>query len=307
MKNKANQRSWPARRALSVFLMAAAAQTGASAATIFFNTPAGSGNVWGNPGSWFPNVLPGAGDTVVISGQRSAAMNLSNVTIQNLQMAGSSAITGFSAPYRLTVTGALIDDGTSNISLNNNSVVSVADISGYTGKFTLNSTGGTATQLLLGPSSTIKGDIILSPINSGSLNVVTGTTAAASATNNGHISGQGAIGFNGLINAGTIASSGELDIAPNAFNNTGLLQTNTGSVMNIQASNFVNLSGTILTGGSYDLSGTLFLQNASAVNTIGANTKVTLRSGGSISGLAGNLLANLGSNQGQLNVQGGPG
>ena len=133
-------------------------------------------------------------------------------------------------------------------------------------------------------------------------------------TNSSTITGAGSIGDSnpmGITNNGTIVSTSTtspLIIQPDVtgFTNNGKLTVNKGTVMNINGL-FNNISAGTLTGGSYTVSGTLQLQNASitsnnvSLTLIGAAAQI-FNSFNSTNALAG--LASIGS-KGVLTLQNG--
>ena len=90
-------------------------------------------------------------------------------------------------------------------------------------------------------------------------------------TNNGTINANVPVGTNGLqlnitgypggtVNNGIMEASngGMLNISPSAsFNNTGTLNAASGSTISVSNNNFLNLSNGTLTGGTYNVTGTL--------------------------------------------------
>ena len=130
------------------------------------------------------------------------------------------------------------------------------------GSITLNSTGNTTELAVAGASVTLTGVGNVTMSNNAN-NFILGTTNTNILTNRVIIQGSGNIGNNsmGLVNGGTIIAnqSTPLVIQPNfmGFTNNGTLQVNSGDIMHVQTGPFANFVGTTLTGGTYNVSGTL--------------------------------------------------
>jgi hypothetical protein len=129
------------------------------------------------------------------------------------------------------------------------------------GAITLNSTGNFTELALKGGPVTLSGGSVTMSNSADNFILGSGTTNVL--TNQETIQGAGNIGNNsmGLINSGTIiANQGTpLIIQPNSmgFSNTGTLQVSTGDVMHVETGPFTNFLGGTLTGGTYNVSGTL--------------------------------------------------
>jgi hypothetical protein len=132
------------------------------------------------------------------------------------------------------------------------------------GKITLNSAGNT-TSLIIGTSSvTLSGGGTLTLTDSANpQNFIVGASGTDTLTNQETIQGSGNIGNSsmGLINSGIILANGThtLFIQPSSsgFTNNGTLQAASGSTMHVEGGPFTNFSASTLKGGTYNVSGTL--------------------------------------------------
>ncbi len=152
-----------------------------------------------------------------------------------------------------------------------------------------------------------KGSIALS--GTGSLTLTNGTVTAtgsnATLKTGAHntISGSGTISNFGVTNAGTLSANqaAPLIILPSAagLDNTGTIKVSAGDTMEIGTSAggaFTNFSGTTLTGGIYNLTGTLqFGASGTTIATNAAN--ITLNGSGEMMDFGGhNILAGFNNN-----------
>ncbi len=136
--------------------------------------------------------------------------------------------------------------------------------------------------LSIGNSVTLagtKGTVVLS--NSAS-NLITAATSGLTLTNDNTIEGAGTIEKMAIVNDGTIAAnqSTGLIILPSSggLTNKGILSVSTGDTMEIGTSAggaLVNFSGTTLTGGTYDVTGTLEF-GASGTSLVTNDASITL-------------------------------
>jgi hypothetical protein len=189
-----------------------------------------------------------------------------NVTIQG----GTLSTDSTSTIEVLPGTSAVLD-GTTQGTLTNASAFKIANSSTAYLKGTINNTGsiallaaGNNTTLLLMANTTLTGGgtvtLTDSPLPT---NYIYGQSGSYVLTNqNNTIQGAGNIGDGqmGLINNGTILSNGSgLAIQPGSagFTNNGTLQVASGSSMHVFGGPFTNFSGSTLTGGAYNVSGTL--------------------------------------------------
>jgi hypothetical protein len=189
-----------------------------------------------------------------------------NVTIQGGTLSSDST-SKFALPYG---NGATLDGATqgtltnaTTLSVANNSTLFVKGTINNTGSITLNSAGNNST-LELTANTTLTGSGTVTLTNSTlPSNYIYGSSGAFVLTNqNNLIQGTGTIadGQMGLINNGTILSNGSgLTIQPSSsgFTNNGTLQVAAGSFMHVLGGPFTNFASNTLTGGSYNVSGNL--------------------------------------------------
>ena len=144
-----------------------------------------------------------------------------------------------------------------------NSTAFVKGTINNTGTISLKS-GGNGSYLQLSGNTTLTGGgkVILAD-SANPQNFIFGAAANDILTNQETIEGSGNIGNGsmGLINNGTILANGihSLSIQPSAsgFTNNGTLQVAGSSVMRVFGGPFTNFAGTTLSGGTYNVSGTL--------------------------------------------------
>jgi hypothetical protein len=129
------------------------------------------------------------------------------------------------------------------------------------GSVTLNSTGNFTELVVAGVNVTLSGGNVT--MSNKAQNYIFGATTADTLTNQETIQGAGTIGNGqmGLINSGTILANQSIPliIQPSSagFTNSGTLQVNSADLMHVLGGPFTNFSGTTLTGGTYNVSGTL--------------------------------------------------
>jgi hypothetical protein len=143
-----------------------------------------------------------------------------------------------------------------------------------TGTIKLGKSSTGSARLLLKGNVTLSGNGTVTMFNAPALNVIDGNTGTEILTNFNTIQGAGIIGSDpgvsytggglGLINYGKIIAtqSNPLVINPNAlgFNNKGTLQVNSGDLMHVSnavGGTFANFTSRTLTGGTYNLTGAL--------------------------------------------------
>ena len=153
-------------------------------------------------------------------------------------------------------------------SINNQGTMTIAGANADT-PFILNDTAVTLTG---------NGTLVLNPGDNGARSRITSNNANYVLTNDtGHtIRGAGYVGINdlGLINKGTIIADNStypLQIYPSGskLNNQGTLRATNGATLIVGNTNFTNLSGTTLTGGTYEVfaSSTMKLPAATGIAT----------------------------------------
>jgi adhesin HecA-like repeat protein len=128
--------------------------------------------------------------------------------------------------------------------------------------------GGSLTDLKVTDGTVLNGSGTLTL--SGSNARMYGVTASDAFTNNSTIAGNGQLGVGQLeiVNDGTIASAGgNLLVSPNALGltNNGTLLAEAGSTLTVTGG-LTNLSGNTLTGGVYDVQGTMRIGGLSLSN-----------------------------------------
>ncbi len=171
------------------------------------------------------------------------------------------------------------------------------------GSVALNSSGSLTELLVNGASVTLSGGSVTLTNNAN--NYILGAAAADILTNQETIQGAGHIGNGGmgLVNTGTILANQSVPLIINTssagFNNTGgTLSVSTGDTLQITSNTpFQNFSGTTLTGGTYNVSGTLQF-GASGTNLVTNAANITLTGAGSqiIDAANNNVLANFATN-----------
>jgi hypothetical protein len=184
------------------------------------------------------------------------------------------------------------------------------------GNVVINGTGSTNAKLVFNGISEINGGttgpgghiIMLGPKAS-----VGGLPGASVTFNNEHLSGSGNIGSGQVkVNITVLSSitangSIPLTIQPNSggFTNNGTLSVSAGSTAVIEGP-WTNLSGTTLTGGSYNVAGTLQYDNAtSTIVTNAANTTLTGPAARIIDSGSHNMLRTLSFNKRMCKLLGG--
>jgi hypothetical protein len=128
------------------------------------------------------------------------------------------------------------------------------------GTITLNSTGNQTSLIVDGANVTLSGGTVTMTNNVN--NYIFGAASADTLTNKETISGAGHIGGGQmtLVNSGTInanQSAGMIIQTSGAFTNSGTLSVSSGDLMHVLGGAFTNFSGGTLTGGTYNTSGTL--------------------------------------------------
>jgi len=232
------------------------------------------------------------------TGNALSAVNLESGVIINggkLTTTGTTAtINLVGATPTLTLNGVSIS-GTGKLILPDGSTTTLLGTISNTSTIDVN--GATApTKLVVGQSSVTlsgTGKIILTD---NANNQFTGLASADTLHNGNTIEGAGNIGEGnmGLINTGTIETLAhqvntlEIDASSTGFSNQGILLAATGSTLYIDnASNqFLNFSGTTLTGGTYTVDGTLkfdganIVTNAANITLSGSTSKIIDQSNG---------------------------
>ncbi len=164
-------------------------------------------------------------------------------------------VSGSSTTLDGSTLGALTNSGAFVVS--NNSTAYLNGTIDNTGSITVKGDGHYTYMQLIG-DTTLTGAGTVTLANSGNpLNYIYGSYTL---TNQQTIQGSGTIDTNGLVNSGTILSNGSgLSISPGSagFTNHGILEVASGSSMVVSAGTFTNFAGNTLTGGTYNIGGTL--------------------------------------------------
>ena len=243
-----------------------------------------------------------AGGSVVING--------ATVTGGTLNTLG----TGVNAGSMTIQSGAILNSVTNlgTIGLPNNTTAELEGSIINNGSIQVNSVGNN-TFLFIDGNTTLNGTgtIVLS---NNPNNYVYGVAGTEVLTTSNTIEGAGNLGNGllGIVNNGTILANDptELVVRTNAsgFTNNGTVAVNAGSTLDITGGPFSNFnSGTsTLTGGTYNVGGTLQFDNANIV-TNAASITLTGTSAQIISNTNANALANFATNAagGSFNIQGG--
>ena len=171
------------------------------------------------------------------------------------------------------------------------------------GAVTLNSTANQTSLIVDGANVTLSGGSVTMSNNVN--NYIFGAAGADTLTNQETISGAGHIGGGQmtLMNSGTInadQTAGMIIQTSGAFTNNGTLTVGSGDLMHILGGTFSNFSGGTLTGGTYNTSGTLEIdQLGSTGGEIVTNAaKIFLTGSGSkiVDAAGKNALANISTN-----------
>jgi hypothetical protein len=196
----------------------------------------------------------------------------------------------------ITVSGTLTNDSGATLTIGaNNDTTDTATVGSLANSGTV--TVGTGASLTIDGTNSNSGTINVDGTldfkknntltGRGSLTLTNGTIAGVGAAptldNKSTIEGSGTISNLGITNAGTLsANSGTLSILPASagLDNTGTIVVSAGDAMKIGTSAggaLTNFSGTTLTGGTYNISGTL--QFGSSGATIATNAATITLSG----------------------------
>jgi hypothetical protein len=282
---------------LVVSFFLAASSTAVYGATITWTGIAGDG-MWDNGGNWEPQLVPGAGDDVIIGG--GAAVSYANAqgnngvpdSIRSLTLSAGSSVTFTSGLDSLIITNTLVLNDTSSVRLGSDNPLlpfvigalrfrnAPAAIKG-TGRIVF----GLHQNNTLDFASTVSADKLT--IESGvKIEGTRGFLIVASSNslvNQGTISASvagGSIAVNGgsnWINSGTIqVSNGSLGLHGSYWTNTGTIRV-TGGALNLNGTfkmpeGISAAPGGIFsrTGGAVNLNGTL--DNAGRTTTLNATT-----------------------------------
>jgi hypothetical protein len=193
--------------------------------------------------------LAGASLLQLTNGIVHSSSTLTNSTTGTIEaLAGTNTLGG-----TINNAGLLKIDNGAVLNLENGSYPSL-------GKVTLNSTGNFTELIVNGAGVTLSGGSVTMSNNPN--NFIFGAATTDTLTNKETIQGSGNIGDARmtLVNSGTIIAnqSNPLFIdASGPFTNNGTLQVGSGDLLHVEGGAFTNFSGTTLTGGTYNTSGTL--------------------------------------------------
>jgi hypothetical protein len=226
------------------------------------------------------------GGTVTLTG--ASHLLLSNGTVQSgtLNNSSTGVIESLSNTTN-TLGGTITNPAGGIIQLDNNSTLNLlAGTYTNSGNLAINSSGNFTILKVDGSAVTLTGGTVTMSNNVN--NFIEGAATSDILTNQETIQGSGNIGnaFMGLVNSSTgniVASHStplviDTSTAGGGFNNQGTLTVNTSAVLLIlnNGAPFKNFSGTTLTGGTYNISGTLEFGNAgTSLVTNAANITLT--------------------------------
>jgi hypothetical protein len=228
-----------------------------------------------------------------------ATVELNGVTITGGTLKGTGIIESIANSTLIGV------DNTSNYMITQTGATTISGTITNTGTITLASAGSN-TFLYVSGNTTIKGNgkVVL---GEGGPNIIEGaSTGQEILTNSSTIEGTGNIGdgFMGLVNTGSIIADDSTPLIIQAStagftNNSGSLEgkviVDAKDTLTIMGT-FTNFSGTTLTGGTYEVTGTLgfdganIVTNAANITLTGANSQIIDNQGG------GSALANFATN-----------
>jgi hypothetical protein len=206
-----------------------------------------------------------AGGNITASGS-SSVVNLVNTVVTGGTL-NSSAGGAIAATDNTTLNGVTISAG-STVTSPGNSATYLSGTTTNGGTIQLNGGAGQNTDLILNTNVTLTGGgkLALNTLSGGGNVFVLENTSGLTLTNsNNTIQGSGFLGYGGLtvVNSagGTISSDvsgGSLVLnGSGGLTNLGTLQVSNGALLQVSSGPFTNFSGSTLTGGTYNVSGTL--------------------------------------------------
>ena len=286
----------PAAAFLTIALLISVGTRPASAQTIQCTSPSGSswidGNgTWSTPGNWNNGVPDASTNACIIDGTSTVTLDTSE-DVASLQLAKGNTL-NISPGQTLTVHGgSIINQGAITIDATpgNNANFNIANggSTSLTGGGTVTlSSSGSGTASIAGSGSTLTnvdntiegtGNIALTLINEGKIEATSGTlTLSANTTNTGTLEA---------------TSGGTLNIQSSVANLNGLIQSSSGSSVNIG-------NGATISGGTLDSGATL----DSTGGTMGSSGTVTLNGASSNGPLTIKGTFNI-NNSNQVNISG---
>jgi hypothetical protein len=201
------------------------------------------------------------GGTVTLTG--ASTLQMTNGIIHNGSTLNNSATGTIEVVAGTNTLGGTVNNPAGGVIKVDNNALLILENGSYPklGTVTLNSTGNFTDLEIGGANVTLSGGTVT--LSNNANNFIFGATAADTLTNQETIQGAGHIGNGqmGLLNSGTILAnqSTPLVIQPSTagFTNNGTLQVNSGDLMHVLGGPFTNFSGTTLTGGTYNVTGTV--------------------------------------------------
>jgi len=270
---------------LNNFISSTPGQVVADASTLTFNSgPVIDGSITGHNGSVLN--FNGSFVTSVLTVDTASVLNLNGVTLGSVDI-GTTGVASLTATTTNTVTTSLANAG--QITATPNSLLLLNAGGAYTNNGTI--TLGNNALLILsqpggsGPQTSINGTGTIN-LQSGSA-ILSGGNLVLGAGQT--VQGQGGIQGGIVVNQGTIHDSGNIFINPTSFTNMGTIVAD--HVVAIQT--LTNYASNTLTGGSYDVTGLLAINNAD-IHTNQAS--ITLHDSGQIGGFGPDALANFNLN-----------
>jgi len=244
-----------------------------------------------------------AGGAVTLTG--ASTLQLSNGVIHAGSTLTNSATGLIEAAFGTSTLGGKVTNPVGGVVQIDNAAALNLESGTYSklGAVTLNSTANQTSLIVDGANVTLSGGSVTMSNNVN--NYIFGAAGADTLTNQETISGAGHIGGGQmtLMNSGTInadQTAGMIIQTSGAFTNNGTLTVGSGDLMHILGGTFSNFSGGTLTGGTYNTSGTLEIdQLGSTGGEIVTNAaKIFLTGSGSkiVDAAGKNALANISTN-----------
>ena len=272
----------PAAAFLTIALLISVGTRPASAQTIQCTSPSGSswidGNgTWSTPGNWNNGVPDASTNACIIDGTSTVTLDTSE-DVASLQLAKGNTL-NISPGQTLTVHGG---------SIINQGAITIDATPGNNANFNIANGGST--------SLTGGGTVTLSSSGSGTASIAGSGSTLTNVDNT--IEGTGNIALT-LINEGKIeATSGTLTLSANTTN-TGTLEATSGGTLNIQSS-VANLNGLIQSSSGSSVN----IGNGATISGGTLDSGATLDSTGGTMGSSGTVTLNGASSNGPLTIKG---
>jgi fibronectin-binding autotransporter adhesin len=201
------------------------------------------------------------GGTITLTG--ASDLQLNNSTIQNGTLTNSASGTIEALSFTSNTLGGTITNPTGGVvKVDNGATLSLNDGTyASLGAVQVNSTGNGTNLELKGGNVTLSGGSVTMSDNAA--NFILSSASTNILTNQETIQGAGNIGENsmGLVNSGTISANQGTPLFIQTdfmgFTNNGTLAVGSGDVMHVETGPFTNFVGSTLIGGTYNISGTL--------------------------------------------------